>query len=53
MVYTDLFVYQCLKKPAIFYKGGQESRKDYWLKVKRIRGKEKPKKCQRRLEIAE
>lgn len=50
---TSLSTDSILKKPAIFYKGGQESREDYWLKVKRIRGKERPKNCQGRLEIAE
>jgi hypothetical protein len=48
---TSLSINHVVKKPAVLYKSAGENREDYFLNVKRIRGKERPKNCQGRLKI--
>jgi hypothetical protein len=53
VVYTGfLSIKGAVRKPALFQQNTSEDRQGYFLNVNRLRGKQRPKECQGRLEIS-
>jgi hypothetical protein len=49
----SLSINGAVQKPSLFQQNTAEDKQSYFLNVKRIRGKERPKDCKGRLEIKE
>jgi hypothetical protein len=47
----SLSIKRAVRKPALFQQNTREDRQGYFLNISRLRGKERPKDCQGRLEI--